>query len=334
MASGAPQEREDEAMNAMAGQITPEMQELNLSNHLLGDQKALQNAWDRDGYWFFRNVLDRGVISRIRGLYMQFLADHGVADTSDPLGRYNGGDLSKLPKRNEPLATAQVYRELHESPEINSFFTKLFCCDPFWLPINEYRTAPPIKELTRSRFDFIHEDGTYNEGLPFLICWVPLAEIDDAVGGLAVVEGLHKSPCLHRKEGMKIIPIDLNDVPAGTWRRTTYQPGDVLLMDRHTPHSGIANLSDRLRLSLDTRILPSNAPDLPIVGTLTSIDGRGLCVRDGHGEHQLKLDENSFVRGLHGDQMSLDDIPVRYAVGDPVIIATVDGRVANMRPQH
>jgi len=36
------------------------------------------------------------------------------------------------------------------------------------------------------RLEFIHHDGIYNDGLPFLICWVPMDVIDEDVGGLGV----------------------------------------------------------------------------------------------------------------------------------------------------
>lgn len=320
-------------MNAPALHLTPDMGELHVANALLGDRAALDAAWARDGYWFFRNVLDLHVIARIRQIYVDFLVQSGVADADDPAIRYNGGDLSAFPPRMDPLVERQVYRELHEAPEINAFFERLFGVAPFWLPFTEYRATPPVKDRTRSRFDFIHEDGVYNDGLPFLICWVPLAEIDADTGGLALVEGAHHGPCLHRQQGMAIPGIELSDVPVGQWRRTVYQPGDVLLMDRRTPHSGLSNVSDRFRLSMDTRILPSG-PDTPIVGPLVSVASDRLTINDGNCEHVVAVDERSFVRGLMGDQMAAADIPVRYAPGDWVIAAIEDGRVVNMRPRH
>ena len=210
---------------------------------------------------------------------------------------------------------------------------RLFGCEPFWVPFTVHRTTPPAREPKASRFDFIHADGFYNEGLTFLICWVPLAQIDADVGGLAVVEGVHKQPSLHRREGLKIKPIDAADVPAGAWRRTTYRPGDVLLMSLDTPHTGITNHSDRFRLSMDTRVMPSSG-NVPIVGRLTEVGTEQLRVRDTRGEHVVRLDDKSFVRGMLGDQMTRADIPARFAPGDAVIIAVEHDHVINMRPQH
>jgi len=312
-----------------------QMRELNVSNDLLGDRAALQAAWDRDGYWFFRDVLDKDVIARIRGIYADYLAGLGLADREDPAIRYNGGDLSKLPNQANasPLNIAHVERELHEAPTVNAFFKKLFGCDPFWVPFTVHRTVPPALDRSLPRLEFIHHDGIYNDGLPFLICWVPMDVIDEDVGGLGVVEGLQNQPTLHRKEGMTIHPIRLEDVPEGAWLHTTSRPGDVLLMSMGTPHSGITNWSkDRFRLSMDTRIMPSSGK-VPLVGTLTAVSAEKVTIRDARGDHELRLDEKSFVRGTLGDQMPIAEIPKRYKPGNAVIAAFDDGRVVNMRPQ-
>lgn len=313
---------------------TPDMGELNVSNHLIGDPEALKAAWDRDGYWFFRDVLDKDVIAQIRATYVHYLARYGAVDPDDPDAICRGGDLDTLRKitNNSRLNDEKAHRLLHEAPTINAFFTRLFGCEPFWIPFSVHRTTPPANARRESRFDFIHADGIYNDGLDFLICWVPLAEIDDDVGGIAVVEGVHKQPTLHRTEGMNIIPIREEDVPPGTWKRATYRPGDVLLMNLDTPHSGIANHSDRFRLSMDTRVMPSDR-QCPIVGALTAVDAQGVSVRDMRGEHRFRLSPGSFVRGTQGDQMPVADVPSRYRAGDEVILAYDGDVVVNMRPQ-
>lgn len=320
-------------MNARVKIATPTMREFNVSNALLDDPAALQAAWDRDGYWFFRDVLDKGAIARMRSIITDYLGELGMIDPADPLARYTGADLSNFPHRLDEIVKRKAYRTLTENPNINAFFRRLFGVEPFWVPFTEYRATPPLRQLNRPRFDFIHEDGVYNDGLPFLICWIPLAEIDDDVGGLALAEGLHKGPVLHEKDGTDILPIKEAAIPPSAWRRTTYRPGDVLLMSLRTPHSGLANLSDRFRLSMDTRIMPSSGK-VPIVGELTAISAGSLTVRGRHGEHTLQLDDNSYCRDLWGKKLPRPTIPEFYRAGHEVIIATAGDRVVMMRPQH
>lgn len=316
--------------------LNPPIGELNCANDLLDDREALNAAWERDGYWFFRDVLDKQVIGRIRQTYIDYLLDMGVARMEGPSPRYNGADVTgmRLHTALTPLNDAKVHKLLHEAPTVNAFFAKLFGCDPFWVPFTMHRTNPPVSDRSGSRFDLVHEDGVYNDGLPFLICWVPIDDIDQEVGGVALLEGVHKGPCLHRRDGPNILPIKEEDVPGDKWRRADYKPGDVLIMGLHTPHSGLSNISaDRFRMSLDTRIMPSSGK-VPLVGTLTAVTPAGLKVQDACGVHELAFDSASFVRGHYGDRMPLDEIPDRYKPGKEVIIAFEGGRVLNMRPQN
>jgi len=321
-------------MNMHIPNVLPAMGELQVSNHLLGDQKALAEAWDRDGYWFFRDVLDKGVIARIRDVYANYLADMGLVDRDDPEARYNGADYAHLPINTNisRLNDEKVHKLLHEAPEINAFFAKLFGCEPFWVPFTVHRANPPVQDKTRSRFDFIHEDGVYNDGLSFLICWVPLDDIDEDVGGLALLEGVHDGPCLHRKDGLNVIPIKLEDVPEGKWRRAHYRPGDVLLMGLHTPHSGLANISkDRFRFSMDTRVMPSTGK-VPLIGEIVDISATGVTLRTAQGDRKLRFDATTFVRGHNGRQVEVDVAPTMYGPGDEVIIAYEGDLALNMRP--
>ncbi len=323
-------------MNAPERFVYPEMGELNVANDLLGDDAALKAAWDRDGYWFFRNVLDQTAIGRARQRFLDYLADRGMIVRGDAEARHTGVVPEGWSDMVEDIARQKLaQQEIMADDKVNAFFARLFGCPPLWVPFTVYRCSVPNanRSRSRSRFDMIHEDGTYSNGLPFLICWIPLAEIDDEVGGLALAEGLHHGPCLHKMDGIRILPIEDEVIPAHAWKRTTYRPGDVLLMDQRTPHSGLANYSDRFRLSIDTRILPDRG-DVPIIGTLTAFSLNGLTVRDHKGETTLSLDDESYCRGQYGNRILRPDLPQEYHPGSEVIVAHDGRRVICMRPQH
>src|SRR5271170_6971355 len=105
-------------MNAPVSPLMPEMAELNCSNGLLSDQAALGAAWDRDGYWFFRDVLDKDVIAAIRKVYIDYLVEMGVTNADDPEYRYNGADYSNLPINSNvsKLNEARAHLLLHQAP--------------------------------------------------------------------------------------------------------------------------------------------------------------------------------------------------------------------------
>lgn len=314
--------------------VLPAMQELHVSNDILDNRVALEAAWDRDGYWFFRGVLDTEAVERLRSKFLDEIAQLGVISPGDPIARYSGKSLSEFPFRMEPLAARKIWKPFVAEPAIHRFFTRLLADEPFWIPTVEYRATPPAQDRSRPRFDYVHQDGFYNAGIPFLICWIPLAEIDADVGGLVLAEGLHKGPYLHDLSQPPLFPIPDGAVPAHAWRRTTYRPGDVVIMHLNTPHTGVANYSDRFRLSMDIRVMAASG-NTPIVGNITSITQREVAVQGEDGRSgTFTFDESTYSRGLDGGKVPLDEIPMRFQPGDEVILASHEGRVTVLRPPH
>jgi hypothetical protein len=316
----------------------PEMQELKTHNHLLGDKAALDQAWESDGYWFFRDVLDKGAVAKLRRVYTDELEKLGVID---PVGDastersvvYNGGSLESYPSRMEPIQKLQPWRPFVREPGVDGFFRKLFGEAPFWVPVVEYRATPPQQDPAKPRFDAIHQDGPYSPGIPFRICWFPLAEITPDTGGMAITEGLTEQTNRHPtiKGSNQMIPLD--DLPDDCWRHTTFQAGDVLLVNLWTPHSGITNLSDRFRLSMDHRVM-GISEKCPLVGKIDHISSDSVTVNDGTQVVTFKIVDSTYVRNDWGQKLMGDDIAAFHTIGRDVIVA-YDGDVASVvRPTH
>lgn len=313
---------------------TPPTRELNVSNALLGDRAALDAAWKRDGYWFFRGVLDHGAVGRLRSVYMELLSHLGVVDRDDALARYNGASLDGFPFRMDPLSERKAWKPFVHEPLIHAFFKRLLADEPFWIPTVEYRATPPIADRARHRLDYVHQDGFYNKGIPFRICWIPLAEIDADVGGLILGEGLHRGPILHDASKPPLYPIPDDAIADDRWRRASYHPGDLLMMDLNTPHSGLANHSDRFRLSMDIRVMGAREKT-PVVGRLTAIEPDAVHIESGDGRGgRFRIDAQTYCRGLDGREIALVDIPVRFKSGDEVIVATTHDHATIIRPIH
>ncbi|MES2258332.1 MAG: phytanoyl-CoA dioxygenase family protein [Pseudomonadota bacterium] len=322
-------------MNAATSVATlPAMKQLNVSNHLLDDRAALAAAWDRDGYWFFRDVLDQEAVGRLRGVYMDFLAGLGMVERDDPKAIYSGKSLDGFPFRMEPLAQRNVWKPFVTEPAIHAFFQRVLGDDPFWIPTVEYRATPPASDLQSDRMVYVHQDGFYNAGIPFLICWIPLADIDEATGGLILGEAMHKGPYLHDTSQPPMCPIPQGAVPDAAWRRADYRPGDLLLMDLGTPHTGLSNHSDRFRLSMDIRVMGASGAT-PIVGKLAAISSSAVSVVGEDGRRgDFIVDQDTYCRGLDGVKVGLEEIAVRFKVGDSVIVASKEGRATVIRPPH
>lgn len=321
-------------------EVFPETQELKTHNHLIGDKAALDAAWEQDGYWFFRDVLDKGAVARLRQSWIDELETQKVIDpvgdaSTEKSVRYNGGSLEAYPFRMDPIAAKRPWPAFVAEKPINDFFTRLFQDDPFWVPVVEYRATPPQQDRSKSRIDAIHQDGPYSPGIPFRICWIPLAEIDAETGGLMLAEGMAAEKISHhpKEESGSNAPIRLEDIPADRWRRTTYQAGDVLLMNLWTPHTGLANHSDRFRLSMDHRVM-AVSDKCPIVGTVEDISENHVTVRDASGLRRLSIDADTYVRNTMGQKLNGPEITDFHTVGSEVIIAFDDDRASVVRPPH
>ena len=320
------------------------MREFTVSNALLGDRAALDAAWERDGYWFFRDVLDKDAVGRLRAGYLKVLNDLGVIDpTRSDAAVYNGAPLDDYPimntgeKTEDPLLALDLKSQFVAEPAIHAFFTELFGDEPFWVPNTEYHAMPPKSDHSGPRFNYVHADGPNNKGLPLKICWMPLATIDEATGGLALTEGLHKP----RMNDFARLAAGIAEgaVPHDAWRRTIYQPGDLLVFSLESPHSGLANRSDKyFRLSMDIRGM-KKSENVPTIGKVTAIDSCAIAVETDEGEERIfRIDEDTFCRisrgRLSGMPLELAEIPQLVKVGDPVYVAEDHGTAMFIRPQH
>ncbi|WP_181316740.1 phytanoyl-CoA dioxygenase family protein [Sphingobium sp. AEW001] len=323
---------------------TPTIREFNVSNHLLGDRAALEAAWERDGYWFFRDVLDKDAVARVRATYREVLEALDVVEAGDPdQTLYNGAALDDYPIKMggdptiDPLLARYPSGAFLAEPPIRHFFEQVFGDEVMWVPNSEFHAVPPNPAHQGSRFNFVHCDGANNKGLALRICWIPLSDIDEETGGLALAEGMHKPR-------MNDFPrpaqgIRESDVPVDAWRRAIYAPGDVLMFSLETPHSGLANRSDKyFRLSMDVRGMPKSA-NIPVVGHVAAIDHNAIAVDADDGQHHVfRIDDDTFCRIYRGRQSGMpltrDEIPQLVHVGAPVYVAADHGTAVFIRPSH
>jgi hypothetical protein len=312
----------------------PAMRELHVANPHLGNRAALDAAWERDGYWFFRDVLDKAAVERFRQVYATALGDLGFVDPTDAELRYNGASLASFPPRLYALAELRHWSRFLAEQPIHAFFAQAIGDEPFWVPQVEYRATPPAQDRNRTRFDFIHQDSFYNRGVPFRICWIPLTVIDAQVGGLALAEGLHHGECLHRGDGAKMEGIDPARIPADRWRRATYRPGDVLLMHTNTPHSGLSNHSNRFRVSIDIRLM-GRSGQIPLIGPVTTISLSQITVRVDGREKTVAITDETYVRDAQGQTIFGRTILDLYPPGQEAIVYEKNGAATIVRmPQY
>jgi hypothetical protein len=108
-----------------------------------------------------------------------------------------------------------------------------------------------------------HQDVTYNKHLgPFCVVWVPLVEIDQACGGMAVYPRTQGRGELFT--GETVAPADgwIPGIDVARFERVVLEPlspGDVVVMGNETAHESMPNKSGRTRLSIDFRFFGDNS---------------------------------------------------------------------------
>jgi len=106
-----------------------------------------------------------------------------------------------------------------------------------------------------------------------------------------------------------------------------------------TPHSGLANRSDKyFRLSMDMRGIRKSG-NIPTVGKVKAVDACAITVAANDGvDRTFRIDEDTFCRitrgRLTGMPLELEEIPRLVKIGDPVYVAADHGTATFIRPQH
>jgi hypothetical protein len=319
-------------MTAVTADELRDMKPLRSANDTIGDPARTAGRIEEDGYAFFEGVLDREAVGRLRRRYLDVLVDMGVVDPGAEEPIWNGADLSDFPLKIEALHEARVWEDFVAEPAIHDFFRRLLGVDPFWLPIVEYRVTPPVPALPADPFIGRHQDAFYNMGMECYTCWVPLMEIDERVGGLAVIPGLHRQGFFHDRNDPPQYRIPPGALPPDRWHRSLYRPGDLVMFDKMTPHSGLPNTSDRFRLSMDVRVAPITGP-LPVLGEVVRFTPQEVAIREPSGrEVVLKVDEDTYCRWTSGKRLPVDELIARLPPGARILASAEDGRAISLRP--
>ncbi len=260
------------------------------SRQHIEDAATLQSRFSDSGYLFFRNLIDRKRIESVRNRAIGALRAYGFVDEdaiTEPI--WSG----KWPETNElspdGAVTADIVKlgileELARTPELIDLLGRLLGGDVFCWADNKTRIRmmlsgkKSMQVANGPKFSFTtpgHQDYYFFRPVEFCTVWIPLMDIDETVGGLAIGKG-SKQEGLHEVwwKGNEYLGVaespeqadawraDGGVVVAGTvrkgnegraWLRSDFQMGDALIFHPLMMHAGIANDSDMVRISADFR---------------------------------------------------------------------------------
>lgn len=240
------------------------LNELAESNDIANDASALQQRLDRDGYLFFRRLLDVDRLNSLRREMLTVMQQGGwlVADT-DPMdgiadldARTTEGDAGYTDVYHE-VYKLQSFHEIAHSREVLDLLERIRDCPMMPLPQKVARLWFPhmTEHTTPIHQDFVHFQGSFDN----LTCWSPVGDCPRELGGLAVLRGSHKVNRVldhHFSLGagsLHVDPTEHGDV-GNEWLTTDFEPGDTLIFPALTIHKALPNVTEnRLRVSLDNR---------------------------------------------------------------------------------
>jgi hypothetical protein len=233
------------------------------ANRHLGDFQRLNAQFEEDGYLFFRGVLEG--VEQVKLDFMRALGKQGAIErgTSEPI--YTGMKLDEID--DQELYGAPSIRDLFESSHNTQLFEQIFGESVFVFksPTMRYSLPNDMEHVSPPHQDYFF----VRINKSFRTFWIPLMDIDEEVGGLAIAPGIHKQGLLEHVEadhvysyvfrGRKQMGIPLEKVPQ-PWLTADYHAGDLLVFHNTMVHWALPNRSDRIRLSIDNRCQPVHAP--------------------------------------------------------------------------
>lgn len=244
------------------------MQELRDASSISDDGAQLRAGLDRDGYLFFRGLLDRAVLDEVRRQVVGVLAADGwLQPGRDPADAVPSdiAEPERAPATPHYLATyaeiqrLQAFHELALASPLLAVLERLFGEPVATHPLKIARIGVPTPErwTTPAHQDFTVVQGTAD----FVTAWIPFGDCPREMGGLKVLEGSHRlgerTPVPAVGVGGFGVDVDEDDE---RWATTEYRAGDVLVFHSMTVHGALPNVTDRIRLSGDFRYQSVRSP--------------------------------------------------------------------------
>jgi ectoine hydroxylase-related dioxygenase (phytanoyl-CoA dioxygenase family) len=276
------------------------MRELRPSNDLLGDAIALRRQLDDEGYVFLRDVLDTDLVANVKAGVMAWFASHDLLTVADGEPVWTGRDFTALGGDPRELFETGLCETLALSPDMRRVYEQVLGEPVFVLPLGHYQ----FRSRSNSRAWRVHQDGPFSPGLDYVVFWVPLMEIPEELGGVTIAPHVHKRGSLYPDHAPATTTLPAATIAGDSWYRADYRPGDVLVFGLLTPHCGLENETDRVRLSIDIRVQPSSSPRA-LIGVVTDTDDHRITIAAEDGEKVvLDIDEQAVLwTGLYdGDR--------------------------------
>lgn len=228
------------------------------SNAAMNDADHLRRTAERDGYLFFRGLLDRESVFEVRRDFVGVLKKHNWVeegaypnDTVTRLGDCRVEGMDEFWPIFDDFQSLESFHALAHHPNIISVLDRLFGELTLVHPRNIGRIIFPTTPATPPHQDYIHIQGTPNTWT----AWIPLGDVPFELGPVAVLARSHRFGVLGIRHMMGAGGAGVDKEPPNCeWVGRQFEAGDVLFFHSWTVHKGLPNQTGhRIRLSVDYR---------------------------------------------------------------------------------
>lgn len=243
------------------------------SNDILDNPAALRHRMADDGYLLIRGLHDKETVLTARHQILEKLDEKGMLAPDTPLmkGIFN-------PEYPEPTSTGSMgnidlthlpaFKAVVEGEPIMRFFQLLLGGAARTFDFKWLRTAGPGSGSP------IHYDIVFmGRGTKDLYsCWTPFGDVSLDMGPIVFCLGSNRFDKVRETYGESDVDRDLieghfSDDPSevinkfgGRWTTTTFSAGDVIIFSMYLMHASLVNISNRIRITADTRYQLASEP--------------------------------------------------------------------------
>jgi hypothetical protein len=222
------------------------------------DAAALNRRLGEDGYLFVRGLVPRADVEAVGRDFLEVVADGGWLKPGTAIEARIANPAAACVDPEERFLKVfrrfwqrQRTHELKHHPAIVGFFERLFGEAVLVHPLFVARNIFPQREefTTRPHQDYVHIQGTEDT----YTLWLPLHDVPEEMGGLAVAEGSHGRGVHEFTVAKGAGGLETSVGFADAWRSGPFEAGDALIFHSTTVHQGRPNRTACLRHSLDAR---------------------------------------------------------------------------------
>ena len=250
------------------------------STSVVSDGSELKRRMDRDGYLYVRSLLPGKLLEALRLRWLKILEQAGWLKegtaAEEGIANLEAFCVEPEPPYMEVMTrvlSVMELRAIQHHPALLSLLERLLGGAVLPHPRMIGRTIFPqkVEYTTPPHQDWVPIQGTEET----YTAWFAISDLGREMGGLQLSTGSHRGGIYDFRPALGAGGMEVTDRLEGEWVNSPVEQGDVIFFHSMMVHKGVANRSNRLRLSIDARFQRIDQPIAP-----GSLEPHGKEVRD------------------------------------------------------